>query len=133
MPGIKRTVGQWMGQRWFLTMWCVLAAFGTYACMYGFRKPFTAASFGGPEAKAWLVVAQVVGYMFSKMLGIKVVSEMTPQRRGWVLLGLIAVAELALLAFALTPAPWGAVWMFCNGLALGMVFGLVLGLWKDAA
>ncbi|MGE3818531.1 MAG: DUF5690 family protein, partial [Isosphaeraceae bacterium] len=27
----------------------------------------------------------------------------------------------------LTPAPWNAVWMFCNGVPLGMVFGLVLG------
>jgi hypothetical protein len=29
---------------WFAA-WAMLAAFGTYFCMYGFRKPFTAASF----------------------------------------------------------------------------------------
>ena len=28
---------------WFGPIWWTLAAFGTYFCMYGFRKPFTAA------------------------------------------------------------------------------------------
>jgi hypothetical protein len=67
---------RWMGRPWFLTMWCVVAAFGTYACMYGFRKPFTAAGYGGAGAKAWLVTAQVMGYMVSKFIGIKVIAEM---------------------------------------------------------
>jgi hypothetical protein len=115
----------------FLAAWCVVAAFGTYACMYGFRKPFTAAAYlGSPYGEAlkvWYVTAQVLGYMISKFIGIKVVSEMTAPRRAKVLLGLIVAAQLALVAFGLTPAPWGAVWLFCNGLPLGMVFGLVLG------
>lgn len=29
----------------FQVVWAVVAAFGTYFCMYGFRKPFTAASY----------------------------------------------------------------------------------------
>lgn len=115
----------------FLAFWCVVAAFGTYACMYGFRKPFTAATFDGSpwgaSLKVWYVTAQVLGYMVSKFIGIKVVSEITPGRRVTLLLGLIVIAELALVAFALTPAPWNAAWLFCNGLPLGMVFGLVLG------
>lgn len=115
----------------FLAAWCVLAAFGTYACMYGFRKPFTAGEYlgtpYGDSLKVWYVTAQVLGYMISKIIGIKVVAEMTAPRRTKVLLGLIGIAQLALLAFGLTPAPWGAVWLFCNGLPLGMVFGLVLG------
>jgi hypothetical protein len=28
-----------------LSVWCVVAAFGTYFCMYAFRKPFTAATY----------------------------------------------------------------------------------------
>lgn len=114
-----------------LALWCVLASFGTYACMYGFRKPFTAASYVGTEwgdaLKVWYVTAQVLGYTVSKFIGIKVVSEMPRARRARALLGLIGIAHLALLGFALTPAPWGLVWLFCNGLPLGMVFGLVLG------
>jgi hypothetical protein len=120
-------LARWMARPWFLTLWCVLAAFGAYACMYGFRKPFTAAGFGGAEAKAWLVTAQVLGYMLSKFIGIKIIAEMTAAGRARALLSLIAVAEVALLLFALTPAPFDALWLFANGLALGMVFGLVLG------
>lgn len=113
-------------------VWCVVAAFGTYFCMYAFRKPFTAsgyqgATLGGMDYKTVLVVAQVLGYAASKFLGIRVVAETPPHRRAARILGLIAAAELSLLLFALTPAPWNFVWLFGNGLALGMVFGLVLG------
>lgn len=114
-----------------LAVWCMLASFGTYACMYGFRKPFTAATYGGTEwgdsLKVWYVTAQVLGYTVSKFVGIKVVAEMPRGRRAKALLGLVGAAQIALLAFALTPAPWGLVWLFFNGLPLGMVFGLVLG------
>ena len=116
-----------------LAPWCVLAAFGTYACMYGFRKPFTAGSYDGGEGlgdfdlKALLVTSQVLGYSLSKIIGIKVVSEMAAANRARAILLLIGIAHLALLGFALTPAPWGAAFLFLNGLPLGMVFGLVLG------
>jgi hypothetical protein len=120
------------GHRWSLSAWCVVAAFGTYFCMYAFRKPFTAGTFAGASPagggyKSMLVTAQVLGYTLSKFLGIKVVSEVRPERRVALLLGLIAAAAAALLLFGLTPAPWSLVWLFCNGLPLGMVFGLVLG------
>ena len=53
-------------QPWFFAIWCVLAAFGSYASMYGFRKPFTAGSYAGDgndlHLKAVLVTAQVLGY-----------------------------------------------------------------------
>lgn len=116
---------------WMQSAWCVVAAFGTYACMYGFRKPFTAGTY--PDAgntvdfKVWLVAAQVMGYTVSKFAGIRVIAEMRPEHRTRVLLGLIGVAELALLLFAWIPAPWNTVCLFLNGLPLGMVFGLVLG------
>lgn len=114
-----------------LAPWCVLAAFGSYACMYGFRKPFTAGSYSGEgddlQLKALLVTAQVLGYSLSKIIGVKVVSEMTAQRRAPAILALIAFSHLALLLFAIVPAPWSAVCMFLNGLPLGMVYGLVLG------
>jgi hypothetical protein len=116
----------------WVSVWCVVAAFGAYFCMYGFRKPFTAAGYDaatlwGLDYKTLLVVAQVLGYTVSKFLGIKVVAETPPARRAATLLGLIAAAWATLLLFGLTPPPWGAVWLFGNGLMLGMVFGLVLG------
>jgi hypothetical protein len=115
-----------------LSAWCVVAAFGTYFCMYAFRKPFTAGTYadtmlGGFSYKTVLVTAQVLGYTLSKFMGIKVVAEIQPQRRTLAILGLIAVAETSLLLFALVPPPFNLVCLFVNGLPLGMVFGLVLG------
>jgi hypothetical protein len=112
--------------------WAVAAAFGAYFCAYGFRKPFTAASFeslafGGIGLKALLITSQTLGYALSKWIGIKIISEMRPERRVRALLGLAAAAELMLLGLALLPPPWNAAFLFFNGLALGMTFGLVLG------
>lgn len=115
-----------------VALWALTAAFGTYFCMYMFRKPFTAAAFD--QATGWgiglkflLVASQVAGYTVSKFIGIKVVAELPPRYRAWGIVGLIALAQLALVMFALVPPPWNAVCLFINGLPLGMVFGLVLG------
>jgi hypothetical protein len=116
-----------MSRPWVFTTWSVLAAFGAYAAMYGFRKPFTVGVYGGPDAKAWLVTAQVVGYMLSKVIGIRVIAEMPASRRVVSLLGSVAVAQVALVLFAITPWPFNSAWLLVNGLALGLVFGLVLG------
>lgn len=125
------TPSQRANELWF-ALWAMLAAFSTYFCMYGFRKPFTAASF--PDTvlmtlpfKTVLVTSQVAGYMVSKFLGIKVISEMPPQRRARNILLLIGLAQGALVLFGVVPRPWNAICLFLNGLPLGMVFGLVLG------
>lgn len=129
VPGSR--LQRWLERPWFLLLWCGLGAFGTYLCMYGFRKPFTAGTFAdtamGQGYKVWLVTSQVLGYTLSKFIGIKLIAEMTRARRVRALLGLIAGAELALLGFAAVPAPYQCGFLFLNGLALGMVFGLVLG------
>ncbi|MBX3422046.1 MAG: hypothetical protein KF752_10885 [Pirellulaceae bacterium] len=108
------------------------AAFFTYFCMYAFRKPFTAATldqttWGGLGLKSVLVVSQLLGYMLSKFIGIRVVSELPAHRRALGILLLIGIAELALIGFAVLPTSGKIVMMFINGLPLGMVFGLVLG------
>jgi Family of unknown function (DUF5690) len=109
-----------------------LMAFGAYFAMYAFRKPFTVASFASVapvlvEYKIALVIAQVMGYALSKVAGIKVISEMPPQRRAVAILVLIGAAEVTLVLFALIPAPWNIALLFANGLALGMIWGLVFG------
>src|SRR5215218_9703554 len=90
-----------------LAAWCVVAAFGAYFCTYGFRKPFTAATYDGlafaaVSLKTLFVAAQVAGYTLSKFIGIKLVAEAKPSRRAAYLVALIAVAELSLLLFAVT-------------------------------
>ena len=86
------------------------AAFGTYFCMYAFRKPFTAGTFEGAAVfglglKTVLVISQLTGYMLSKFIGIKVVSEMPGERRAAAIVGLILAAEAALVGFAVAPVP----------------------------
>jgi hypothetical protein len=108
------------------------AAFCVYFCMYAFRKPFTAATYEGQEflslgLKTTLVVSQLLGYMLSKFIGIKVVSEMGRNRRGIAIVATITAAELALVGVALLPLPMKVAMICINGLSLGMVFGLVLG------
>ena len=115
-----------------LNAWAVTAAFGTYFCMYMYRKPFTAASYSSDgwenwDQKAVLVASQVVGYMLSKIIGIRIVSEVSRAGRAALLMGLILASHLALLLFAIVPSPWHVLCIFLNGLPLGIVFGLVLG------
>ena len=107
------------------------AAFCTYFCMYAFRKPFTAGTYAGEEfsglsLKAALVISQLAGYMLSKFIGIRVISEMRQQHRAATIVGLILTAEIALVGFAYVPIRWKLIMLFFNGLPLGMVFGLVL-------
>ncbi len=71
--------------QWGPMTWAVIAAFGTYFCMYAFRKPFSVSQY--PDLDAWglhyktvAVAAQVFGYMLSKFIGIKVLTEMAPSR-----------------------------------------------------
>ncbi|MFV8750074.1 DUF5690 family protein [Nannocystaceae bacterium ST9] len=115
----------------WLVAWAVAAAFSAYFCMYAFRKPFAAGTYPGEvfeiQLKIALVVSQVIGYALSKFIGIRLVSETARSRRAITLLGLIAIAELALVAFGLLPPAGQVVAMFFNGLPLGAVWGLVFG------
>jgi phosphonate degradation associated HDIG domain protein len=113
--------------------YAVAAAFATYFCMYAFRKPFTAARFDGEQflggeiaLKTAFVVSQILGYTASKYIGIKVCPEVRPGRRAAMLVLLILAAEAALVLFAILPRDLKVVAIFCNGLPLGMVWGLVV-------
>ncbi|WP_293299112.1 DUF5690 family protein [Allomuricauda sp.] len=98
--------------------------------MYAFRKPFSVATFDGVafwgvDYKILLVIAQVLGYALSKFVGIKVISELKPDQRLLYLISLIGIAEISLLLFAWVPAPYNILFMFLNGLPLGMIWGIV--------
>ena len=127
------SVSRWLEKSAFrLNAWAMFAAFATYFCMYMFRKPFTAASYQGDTIADWdqksvLVGTQVLGYLISKLIGVKVISQMRPSHRAAGILVLIAIAQGALFLFSVLPHPWHVVAIGLNGLPLGMVFGLVLG------
>jgi len=117
---------------WVFVLYVSLTSFVVYACMYGFRKPFTAASYSGIHFlgisyKVVLVISQVIGYCLSKFYGIRFIAGMRPEKRAGYIVLLIAIAWASLLLFAIVPVPYNFVFMLINGLPLGMVWGLVFG------
>ncbi|MDP3392758.1 DUF5690 family protein [Sediminibacterium sp.] len=116
----------------FLLFVVSFAAFVVYTGMYGFRKPYTVGlytnwTFLGISYKVCLVIAQVLGYMISKFIGIRIIASIDPKFRIQGILICILTAWVALFLFAIIPAPYNIFCMFLNGLPLGMVFGLVFG------
>lgn len=106
------------------------ASFSTYFCMYGFRKTISATTFDGIMTlgisfKSALVIAQVLGYMTAKFIGIKFIAELDPAKRARSILLLIGGAHLSLLFLALIPRPWNLGFLFTNGMCLGLIWGLV--------
>lgn len=130
MNRLKARVAQWPYV--LITIMAASAAFGTYTCMYAFRKAFAAGTYAGHQYfhidyKVWLVIAQVLGYTISKFYGIRFIAEIKPERRAKSILILIGISWLALLGFAMIPAPYNIAMLFLNGFPLGMIWGLVFG------
>ena len=78
-------------------IWATAAAFGAYFCTYAFRKPFSTGTFSGlyfgeMDYKTVAIIAQVIGYMLSKFLGVKLISELKPKKRVAFIIGLIMIA-----------------------------------------
>lgn len=127
--------GEAQPSRWpssVVTTLGAIAGFCAYFCMYAFRKPIAAAEFAdihagflGIDYKTLAIIAQVAGYAASKLIGVRVIAEAGRRGRGKAILTLIALSWIALILFAIVPAPWNAGIMILNGLPLGMIWGLV--------
>lgn len=116
---------------WF-TIFTALSAFCLYTCVYAFRKTFAATTFEGlsfwsVDYKSWLVIAQILGYGLSKFIGIKVISELKTQSRAQGILLMVTIAGISWFLFGLVPAPYNIIFLFTNGLPLGMVWGMIFG------
>jgi hypothetical protein len=72
------------------------------------------------------VLAQLFGYLVSKFIGIKLVSEAVNKNRFVALLLLVGLSEGGLVLVGLLPPDWAVVGFFLNGLPLGLVWGLVV-------
>src|SRR4029079_5909241 len=108
-----------------MNIYAIVTAFSAYFCVYACRNPFTAATYEGLylagtqiELKTSLVVSQIIGYMLAKYAGIKFVSEAPRGRRAWLIAGLIAWAELAMVLFAIVPTEWKVAAILLNGFPL---------------
>jgi hypothetical protein len=127
---LKAQVAKW--PYWLISVLAALSAFGAYTSMYAFRKAFAAGTYPGQQFlhvdyKVWLVIAQIVGYTLSKFYGIRFIAEVKGAKRGLTILILVGISWLALLGFALVPAPYNIVFLFINGFPLGLIWGLVFG------
>lgn len=137
---IQKRVAQWLESkpRFFFVVFSSIAAFSAYLSMYAFRKPLSASDYNNIESltlfgtefdfKAIALISQLLGYMTSKFLGVKFASEAPFARRAPRVLGLIAFAGLMLIMFAITPAPYNLIFLFFNGLPLGMVWSMLFGI-----
>ncbi len=115
----------------YVAAFASVVTFLTYASVYAYRKPFTVGEFvkfhsiWGIPYKDVLVIAQVVGYMLSKFYGIRFIAELKHIGRGKTILLLVGISWLALLLFALVPAPFNIIFLLINGFPLGMIWGIV--------
>lgn len=114
------------------TLFASAVSFCLYLCIFSIRKTFGVATYEGLtywgiDYKVLMITFQVIGYLISKFIGIKVVSEMKAGYRTLGILLMVSIATVSWLFFGLTPAPYNLVFLFFNGLPLGMVWSLVFG------
>lgn len=111
-------------------LWAGGAALLSYSLVYALRKPYTAAAFEDMELfnidyKVVVTIAQIVGYVISKFMGIKLISELKREERLRFILMSVVMAELSLVFFGLLSAPYNIAAMFLNGLSLGCMWGVI--------
>lgn len=111
-------------------LWAGGAALLSYSLVYALRKPYTAAIFDGYEVfgmdyKVVVTIAQIIGYVISKFIGIKLISELKRENRLKYILAFIVLAEVSLVLFGLLPAPYNIGAMLLNGLSLGCMWGII--------
>lgn len=111
-------------------LWAGGAALLSYSLVYALRKPYTAAAFEDLEVfnmdyKVAVTIAQILGYVLSKFMGIKLISELKREDRMRFILMSIVMAELSLVFFGLLSAPYNIAAMFLNGLSLGCMWGII--------
>lgn len=111
-------------------LWAGGAALLSYSLVYALRKPFTAATFDGldffgMDYKTATSIVQIAGYFLSKLIGIKVVSEMRKESRLRFIVLSVAAAELSLVLFGCLPRPFNVFALFFNGLSLGCMWGVI--------
>ncbi|WP_113922968.1 DUF5690 family protein [Cognataquiflexum aquatile] len=127
-PFVSKKLAQ--SSNFSMSLFAAVMAFLTYSSMYAFRKPFASATFEGElfmgmDLKVWLILAQTFGYMASKFYGIKMISELKPERRAVLILTLIGISWMGLLGFAVLPEPFNILCFLVNGFPLGLIWGLV--------
>lgn len=111
-----------------------LTSFAICLGAFALREPFLATPLAGTvslfgaapiDLRAACIAAQALGLALSQPIGAVAVVELDPARRVPALVGVLGLAELALVALALIPPTFAPLCLFVDGLALGLVWGLV--------
>src|SRR5438445_11848761 len=81
------------------TLYASVSAFCLYTCIFALRKTFGVATFEGisywgVDFKGWMVISQVIGYLISKFVGIKVASELKLKYRTQGILLMVSTAAV---------------------------------------
>ena len=97
--------------------WAGGTALLSYSLVYALRKPYTAAAFAGYEVfdidyKVVVTIVQIIGYVISKFIGIKLISELKQKDRLKFILLSVVMAEASLLLFGWLPAPYNIIGIF---------------------
>src|SRR5690349_7238107 len=113
-----------------ISLYAAVVTFLAYTSVYAYRKPFTVATFEGVEYwnipyQSLLIISQGIGYMLSKFAGIKFIAELKRFGRWRTMAILLAISWMALLGFALVPAPYGIIFLLINGFPLGFFWGII--------
>ena len=115
-----------------ISLYAAIVTFLVYTSVYAYRKPFTVATFDGIAYwnipyQSLLIISQGIGYMLSKFAGIKFIAELKRIGRWKTMAILLLVSWMALLGFAIVPAPYGVIFLLINGFPLGFFWGIVFG------
>ncbi|MGX5818889.1 DUF5690 family protein [Chitinophaga lutea] len=113
-----------------VALFAAFVSFCAYTSIFAYRKAFNVAPFAGhtifgADYKVVLVVTQILGYMASKFYGIRFIAALPRVRRHVLTGGLVGIAWLAWLLFALIPPPYNFWCLALNGFPLGLIWGIV--------
>lgn len=128
---LKQKVHPWLSNHYILSnALAFVCGFTIYFSMYAYRKTYTASKYEGYKIfkisyKLVLIILQLIGYIISKFSGIVIISGLQKQQRAFLIMTLTLIAEATLILFGIVPPPYNAIFMFFNGLPLGLFWGIV--------
>ena len=115
-PPFLQPLSRWLSTQGDKTIaiYASFVAWATYFCIYGYRKPWSAAtwtstsSLGGMDPKSWLTISQTIGYLLGKVLSIGFVTALAPEHRfrALVLLPLLSMIVWILMGATAYMSPY---------------------------
>lgn len=109
-----------------------IGAFCAYLFFYPFRRAYTAGTYEhidlwGINFKAYMILAQVLGFAISKGIGVSIIAEIKQENKAKAM-AMVLVSTMILLGFfAFFPHPYHLLFLVLANIPLGLYYGLILG------